>query len=228
MTDNVFCAERGKIEMGYYLSLPEDYSSEKVFPMIVFLHGAGERGNGRDELHLIKKEGICRYLAEGKTYPAIVLCPQCPRRLVWDNLVFELKELIDYIADSFHADRHRISLTGISMGGYGTWQMGMTYPNFFSALAPVCSGGFSWRSENLITTPVWAFHGTADPAVPWRNSQEMVEAVNAKGGSARLTLFEGVVHESWDCAYLQTDVISWLLEQHREDFSLPKEAYDET
>lgn len=227
MEKGVFISENRKMELGYYVSLPEDYSEKRQYPMIIFLHGAGERGNGKGELIWITREGICRYLSEGKKYPAIILCPQCPSRLVWNNLVFELKELIDRIALQYHADPHRISITGISMGGYGTWEMGMTYSNFFSALAPVCGGGFSWRCENLKNMPVWAFHGDADLDVPCRNSIEMVDSLNAKGGNARLTIFRGVDHHSWDAAYLETDVIQWLMSQYREDFSVQKEAYDD-
>lgn len=227
MEKGLFCAEKRNIELGYYVSLPEDYRTDIRYPMIVFLHGAGERGNGREDLVKITKEGICRYLSEGKNYPAIILCPQCPCRLVWNNLVFELKELIDRVAAQYHADPHRISITGISMGGYGTWEMGLTYPDFFSALAPVCGGGLSWRCENLVNMPIWALHGDMDPTVPCRNSVEMVDSVNEKGGHAKLTIFPGVDHHSWDSAYLETDVISWMLEQYREDFSRPKEAFEE-
>ena len=101
------------------------------------------------------------------------------------------------------------------MGGFGTWEMGVTYPSFFAAIAPICGGGFSWRASALKDMPVWAFHGDADDVVPISYSQTMVDAVNAAGGNAKFTIFPGVNHNSWDPAYLDTNVVEWLLEQKR-------------
>lgn len=227
METNIFSAENGRFDIGYYVFLPEDYSPEKKYPMVVFLHGAGERGNGREELHKIEKHGLPKYAAAGRKFPFILLCPQCPGRIVWNNIVFELKALIDAVAEKYGADTARISITGISMGGFGTWEMGLTFSNFFSALAPVCGGGLSWRCSNLSQMPIWAFHGDADGVVPPKNSIEMVDSVNQNGGKAKLTLFHGVGHDSWDSAYLETTVIDWLITQKREDFGQNKEAFDE-
>ena len=227
MEKNLFNAPNGQFDIGYYVYTPKDYSRDKKYPMIVFLHGAGERGNGKDELDKISKNALAKYAKEGREYPAILLCPQCPSRIVWNNIVFELKALIDKVAKDYNADMSRISITGISMGGFGTWEMGLTFSNFFSAIAPVCGGGLSWRCENLKNTPVWAFHGDADGTVPPKNSLEMVDSVNAKGGKAKLTIFHGVGHDSWDSAYLDTTVVDWLLSQKRDDFGKNKEAFDE-
>ncbi len=227
METKIFNSQNGQFDIGYYVFLPEDYSPEKKYPMVVFLHGAGERGNGKDELHKIQKHALPKYASEGKNFPFILLCPQCPRRIVWNNIVFELKALIDKVAQDYNADMSRIAITGISMGGFGTWEMGLTFSNYFCAIAPVCGGGLSWRCGNLINTPVWAFHGDADSVVPPKNSIEMVESVNKKGGNAKLTLFHDVEHDSWDSAYLETTVLDWLLSQKREDFSQNIEAFDE-
>ncbi len=215
---NIFKGNNGNFEIGYYVYLPKDFKKEDKYPMIVFLHGAGERGNGKEDLELVKVNALCKYASEGKEYPAILLCPQCPKNFVWNNIVVELKALIDSVADEYGADKSRISITGISMGGFGTWEMGLTYPDFFSAIAPVCGGGLSWRCDLLKNTPVWAFHGDADDVVPPKNSYEMVDAVNAKGGHAKLTVFHGVGHGSWDSAYLETNAVEWLLLQKRVNF----------
>ena len=227
METKLFNEPNGQFDIGYYVFLPDDYSPEKKYPMIVFLHGAGERGNGRDELEKIKRNALPKYASEGKKFPCILLCPQCPGRVVWNNIVFELKALIDKVAAEYNADMSRIAITGISMGGFGSWEMGLTFSNFFCAIAPVCSGGFSWRCSNLKNTPVWALHGDIDDIVPPRNSLEMVDSVNNNGGCAKLTLFHNVGHECYDNAYLETTVIDWLLSQKRENFDINKEAYDE-
>ena len=127
------------------------------------------------------------------------------------------KELVDFTRRSFPLSHKREDtfIGGLSMGGFGTWAMGIHYPRFFSAIAPVCGGGLSWRCPNLKEVPVWAFHGARDSTVPLRNSIEMVDAVNRAGGNARLTIFHTVEHNSWDEAYGTTTVLDWLLEQKR-------------
>ncbi len=197
-------------ELNYFLSLPK-VGVEKP-PMIVFLHGAGERGTDLDKLYT---HAIPRYIKEGMDIPAVVLCPQCPPNMVWNNLVYPLKKLIDEIAEKYNVNKDKISITGISMGGFGTWDMGLNFPEYFSAIAPVCGGGLSWRCERLKNMPIWAFHGDIDPTVPLKNSVEMVDAVNSYGGNAKLTIFHNVDHFSWDNAYLETNVIEWLLDQER-------------
>lgn len=201
--------------MGYYVFLPKDYSAEKKYPMIVFLHGAGERGNGKDELDRVKKHALPKYASEGSDIPAILLCPQCPEIFVWNNVVIELKALIEKVALDYNADMRRISVTGISIGGFGTWEMGITYPDYFSAIAPICGGGLSWRCNLIKDMPIWAFHGDMDTSVPLKNSVEMVDRVNGEGGKAKLTILHGVDHFSWDDAYLETKLIDWLISKER-------------
>lgn len=197
--------------LGYILYAPENVT-EKT-PLIVFLHGSGERGNGKDELDLVNKHAIPSYISEGAEYPAFVLCPQCPKDFVWNNNVYTLKKLIDEISATYPIGK--IAITGISMGGYGTWEMGSCYPNFFSCMAPVCGGGFSWRTPQLKNEKIWAFHGDADVTVPPNNSYEMVDGVNKNGGNAKLTIFHDVEHNSWDPAYCETKLIDWLLENSK-------------
>lgn len=208
--------DNGNFTLGYYVYCPKVRSEEKL-PMIVFLHGAGERGNGTTDLEKLKTHALPKYISEGKEFPAIILAPQCPEGVVWNNLVFALKKLIDNVAESYNVDRDRISITGISMGGYGTWEMGMAFPNFFSAIAPICGGGLSWRCDVIKDVPIWAFHGDRDDVVPLRNSMEMVDRVNQFGGNARLTIFHNVDHNSWEEAYTSSNVIEWLISKKRKD-----------
>jgi predicted peptidase len=211
-----FQGNNGNFDLGYLVYEPDNRSKEPL-PMIVFLHGAGERGNGKDELERVKVHALPKYIEAGADYPAIVLCPQCPENLVWNNIVVELKRLIDYVAENYNADKHRISVTGISMGGYGSWEMGITYPDFFSAIAPVCGGGFYWRGGILVNMPIWAFHGDKDNVVPVENSYQMIDSIIHSGGNPKFTVFHNVDHGSWDSAYLETNVIDWLISQRREN-----------
>ena len=210
MERNIFNANV-ETKLGYIVYTPEDL--KPGLPLIVFLHGAGERGT---DLDLVNKNALPNYLNAGSLkIPAVVLCPQCPSGLVWNNNVVALKQLIDKIAAQYEVDTNRISITGISMGGFGTWEMGITYPDYFCCIAPVCGGGLSWRCGALKEMPIWAFHGDADTVVPPKNSLEMVDAVNSNGGNAKLTIFHGVGHNSWDPAYLDTKLVEWLLSQSK-------------
>lgn len=175
-------------------------------PLLVFLHGAGERGT---DTELLYRQAIPKYLKEGLTLPCITVCPQCPEKYVWNDILPWVKDFLDFYITSHGIDRKRVSLTGISMGGFGTWAMAMTYPEMFCKLAPVCGGGMSWRAAN-IQAPVWAFHGDADGCVPVECSYQMVDAALANEKDARLTIFHKVDHNSWDPAYQTTKVLEWL------------------
>ena len=198
-------------KMGYLLHVPENLP-QSGRKLMIFLHGAGERG---EDLEVVKVNGIPKLLAEGMDIPAVVICPQCPSGIVWTNIIFAVKELIDKTVEEFNIDKNLITITGISMGGFGTWEMGITYPEMFAAIAPVCGGGMSWRADALKDMPIWAFHGDADETVPPKNSYEMVDKVNSCGGNAKLTVFHGVAHNSWTPAYRETKLIDWLLEQRK-------------
>lgn len=203
--------ETGKA-FSYLLSLPENFDKEKErLPMIVFLHGAGERG---DWPQMLTANGIPKITQETSPVRAIIFSPQCLPGRIWNTQVYPLKELIDEIAAEYNADPDRISVTGLSMGGFGTWEMGLSFPDAFSALAPICGGGTSWRCD-LLKMPIRAFHGTDDQTVPVRNSIEMVDAVKANGGNADLVLYHMVGHDCWTRTYEQTDIIEWLIQQKR-------------
>jgi predicted peptidase len=212
MERKIYSFENKRIEkFNYLLHIPKDASGEGL-PLIVALHGAGERG---DDFSKIPVHGLAKYIEAGLDIPAVVIAPQCPENFIWNLLTFELKELIDFIISEYGIDRDRVSITGLSMGGYGTWEMGMSYPGFFAALAPICGGGVSWRVGLIGKTPVWAFHGDCDTVVPPVNSIEMCERLKASGGDVKLTLFHGVDHNSWEPAYEETKVIEFLLSAKR-------------
>lgn len=211
MERKVYNFKNARIDrMNYLLHLPA--SGARGLPMIVALHGAGERG---DDFDLIPVHGPAKYVAAGEDLPAILIAPQCPRDLVWNQLTFELKELIDFAIAEYGADPDAVSLTGLSMGGYGTWEMGISYPGFFAALAPICGGGMSWRVDRIGRTPVWAFHGEEDAAIPISNSYEMCKKLKACGGNVMLTVFTFDGHNVWDDAYERTTLLPWLIAARR-------------
>lgn len=198
-------------ELRYIMTTPSGFDpSKESLPMIVFLHGAGERG---DDLDLVKVHGIPKYFCADNDYRGlrvITLSPQCPADRVWNHMPDQIMDLIEHVASDMNVDKKRITLTGISMGGYGTWEMACMYPDYFAAVAPICGGGMVWRAGALTKLPIRAFHGTDDFAVPYNASVEMVEAIKHLGGNATLTSYDNVGHDSWTSAYETSDVIEWL------------------
>jgi len=204
-----FTSSRSALTLTYWVALPDDYAaSAKEYPMMLFLHGAGERGTDPEK---VKIHGPLKLICNGANYNAVCIAPQCPDGMVWDNITFELKELIDAVTAEYRIDKAKLSCTGLSMGGFGTWMMGISYPELFCKLAPVCGGGMAWRVPVLKNVPVRAFHGTADTVVLPERSKEMVDKLKAAGGDVTLTLYEGVGHNSWVNAYEQSDLIEWLI-----------------
>ena len=222
MNTKVYNYIQNTFSMNYLVFHPDIYED---LPLVVFLHGAGERGT--DVSHLYR-HGLPKLVGEGKEYPAVILCPQCPAQYVWDNVVDKLKGIIDSVVIEYGIKRDRIAITGSSMGGFGTWMMGLTYPSFFSAIAPVSGGGMSWRTPKLVSTPVLAVHGSADGAVPAVYSELMVNAVNNSGGKAELITLDGYGHnDAIDYAYRNTKLVDWLIAQRRRDYSYIKEFCEE-
>lgn len=208
--------------MNYIIMHPKLCSE---LPLMIFLHGAGERGKNVEHLY---RHGIPRIIKEGKEIPAVVLCPQCPERLVWNSVVQDVKQLIDQTVDDYYISKEKICITGSSMGGFGTWEMIATYGNLFSGAAPVAGGGMSWRASNIRQTPVRAYHGTVDTTVPIVYSELMVNAVNSTGGKASLVCLDGLDHnDGIDKAYRDTDLIQWLLSQHRTNYEYVPECCEE-
>lgn len=205
---------RKAIQMNCPVYLPQDFKDDEQLPMIVFLHGAGERGTDPE---LVKIHGVGKYAARGDlNVRAVIITPQVPNHtLTWNHLYEEAFDIIQTMAEKYHVDESRISLTGLSMGGFGTWELGILHPDYFSALAPICGGGMSWRAGALKNVPIRAFHGDKDDTVEPELSQFMVDAVNRAGGNAQLTIFHDVGHGSWIPAYEDTNVIAWLTQQKR-------------
>jgi predicted peptidase len=198
----------------YLLYLPEGYShSGPAWPMMLFLHGAGERG---DDLEKVKVHGPPKIVEGRKDFPFIVVSPQCPSDSWWPNEVEMLKNLVDEIAASYNVDEERIYLTGLSMGGYGTWSLASEYPERFAAIAPICGGGEPFFGYKLRNVPVWAFHGAKDNLVPLEKSEQMVEAIKRAGGQAKLTVYPDAGHDSWTATYENEELYKWFLKHKRE------------
>jgi predicted peptidase len=201
-----------KTTLNYLLWLPAGYKKEKqkTYPLLIFLHGAGERG---DSLELVKMHGPPSLVESRPDFPFITVSPQCPKGTWWNTE--DLQQMLGQLISKYRIDASRIYLTGLSMGGFGTWSWASKYPGQFAAIAPVCGGGDIQFAGELKNTPVWAFHGEADPIVPVKRTVEMVEAINAKGGSAKMTIYPGVGHDSWVNAYNNPELYTWMLEHSR-------------
>jgi predicted peptidase len=209
------------LNVGYLLYLPSDYSrkSGKTWPLILFLHGAGERGT---DLRKVAIHGPPKYVEEHPDFPFILLSPQCPEGKLWSNDI--LLPLLDEIIQKHKVDTGRIYLTGMSMGGYGTWNLGLTSPERFAAIVPVCGGAqmislsltSREKPQELKNLPVWAFHGAKDPVVLVEESQRMIEALKKIGNKdVKLTLYPDTGHNSWTKTYDNPDLYLWLLQHER-------------
>jgi len=205
------------LELPYLLYLPDDYETSKQdVPLILFLHGIGERGN---TLESVKKHGLPKNIEAGESFPFIVIAPQCPLNTKWEYHFSALKHLIDSVCESHRVDINRIYLTGLSMGGSGTWSLATQYPNLFAAILPICGRergelNYPERLESLKSTPVWCFHGDADPVVPLESSIYLTDTLKAYGGDPKLTIYEGVDHDSWTQTYDNPEIYKWLLSHH--------------
>jgi len=193
------------IEFDYYLYLPKEYNDKDKFPLILFLHGSGERGSN---LKLIKKWGLPK-MVDSLAIPFIVISPQCPANVDWD--LYALKALIDNTIKNYKVDVSRIYLTGLSMGGYATYEMAIMYPDLFAAIAPMSSGGRTFRAKKISHIPTWAFHGAKDEVVPLKLGKDMVDAINKAGGNAKFTVFPDAKHVCWDRIYSNRKLYNWFL-----------------
>lgn len=197
------------LKLDYLLYLPQEYgTSRKDWPLLIFLHGLGERGPDIDK---VKMHGPPKRIEQGQQFPFIVVSPQCPEGSWWPYETDKVLALLDEVTKTYHVDKSRVYLTGLSMGGFGTWAVASVAPNRFAAIAPVCGGGVRFLAANLKNVPVWAFHGGADSAVPVERSQEMVYAVNEAGGYAKLTVYPNVGHDSWTQTYNNDELYQWFL-----------------
>jgi predicted peptidase len=206
-----------ELHLEYLLALPQGYAEgTQRWPLVLFLHGAGERGS---DLSKVEIHGPPKLIAAGRQIPAIVVSPQCPANEWWtaDTHLLALERLLDELVATHRVDEERIYVTGISMGGYGTWALAARNPARYAAAAPICGGGNALPAgRQLRNLPIWAFHGDADPVVPVAESQRMVEAIQRAGGTqAKLTVYPGVGHDSWTQAYEDPALWEWLFAQRR-------------
>ncbi len=210
----VFEKGNADVDRQYLLFLPDGYNEQKIWPLILFLHGAGERG---DDLELVKKHGPPKIVEEKKDFPFIVVSPQCPEDHGWTQDKQFLTGLLDDIEARYKVDKDRIYLTGLSMGGFGTWSLSCACPERFAAIAPICGGGEPSEASKLKDMPVWAFHGEQDRVVSVEKSREMVNAINAVGGNTRLTVYLDADHDSWTQTYDNPKLYDWFLEHRLSD-----------
>jgi predicted peptidase len=205
----------------YLLSLPREYDAKggKHWPLMLFLHGAGERGTN---LQRVAIHGPPKLVKAGTNFPFILVAPQCPEGRRWESE--SLLQLLNHIAKNYAVDERRVYLTGLSMGGYGTWKLGVTHPEKFAALVPICGGGetidvlLAGREQGaaLKTLGVWAFHGAKDPVVPLDESQRMVNALKRAGvEEVKLTVYPEAQHDSWTETYANPALYEWLLQHQR-------------
>ncbi len=215
----------------YVLYVPRSYDAAQEWPLVVFLHGAGERGSDG----LIQSDvGIGHAIRNHpERFPCLVLMPQCPAEKWWDTAFDDIEKMMDATRKEYRVDPARITLTGLSMGGYATWVWGPNKLDVFAALMPVCGGGdprdmkhlvtgemvtekygtVEDRVPKLATVPIWAFHGKKDDVVPPFRTQQMVKLVRAAGGDVKYTEYPEDGHNSWDSTYGDPENIAWLLSQ---------------
>jgi predicted peptidase len=216
----------------YQVYVPSDYNSDVKLPIVLFLHGAGERG---DDGLAQTNVGIGTAIrAHPDRYHAIIVMPQCGKGVWWQDTAMETQALasLDQSIKEFHTDPDRVYLTGLSMGGYGSWALLQKYPGRFAAAVVICGGIVPPPSTKLpappgddpygdaakkigTSMPIWVFHGGADPVVPVTESRKMVEALKALGSNVKYTEFDGVLHDSWVKAYNDTAMPPWLFGQSR-------------
>jgi predicted peptidase len=207
------------VRLQYLLHLPPDArtTSNARWPLILFLHGRGESG---DDIEAVRREGLPPIIAQQPDFPFITVAPQCPWHTWWPELAEPLDMLLNQLTASYPVDSQRIYLTGLSMGGYGTWHLGSLWPGRFAALAPICGGGywfhgFPERVCALCEVPVWAFHGAKDDIVPLAESERLVESLRGCGGNVRLTVYPDAAHDSWTATYRNPELYTWLSAQRR-------------
>lgn len=201
-------------EMSYLIYLPPNYENgdDEKWPLLLFLHGAGERG---DDLELVKVHGPPKMIAQGEDFPFVVVSPQCPEGVWWS--IETLHALINDIVATHRIDTSRIYVTGLSMGGYGSWGLAYTYPDLFAAAVPICGGGEPEKAPLMKEIPTWVFHGAKDEAVPLERSQEMVDALEEAGGNVRFTIYPEAGHVgAWENAYGDRELWEWLVEQRKD------------
>lgn len=196
----------------YWLYLPANHDGRAKLPLLLFLHGAGERG---DDLETVKKHGPPKLCTAQADWQFITVSPQCAKEKRWDAAI--LAQLVDHVAAQQKADEKRMYVTGLSMGGSGTWSLAAANPQKFAAAVPMCGRGEAAAAEKLVKLPIWVFHGAKDTGSPVALSQTMVEAIQKAGGQQiKFTIDPDAGHDCWTKAYADPALYRWLLEQKRD------------
>jgi len=201
-----------QVSLPYLLYRPPEYDLRRAWPLVLFLHGRGERGT---DLARVPLHGLPKLIAAGQHFPFVVASPQCPPDSYWPEQLDALEALLDHLTATLKIKTRQVYVTGLSMGGFGTWYLAARCPQRIAAIAPVCGGGLPWMADRLKDVPVWAFHGSKDSVVHPRESRVMVQAVRQAGGKARLTIYQGVGHDSWTQTYANPKLYTWLLRHKR-------------
>jgi len=207
-------------QLEYLLYLPKGYANDKSkqWPLMLFLHGAGERGS---DLAKVTVHGPPKLVKQNADFPFILVSPQCPTGQIWSDEA--LIDLLDQVIKKHQVDQSRVYLTGLSMGGYGSWSLGLRYPERFAAIAPICGGGdylpvllpAPGKQAALKRMPVWAFHGAKDSVVPLSETERMVSALKQAGNqNVKMTVYPEADHDSWTETYRNQELYDWML-QHR-------------
>jgi predicted peptidase len=196
-------------QLGYLLHIP--HNAPTPLPLLLFLHGIGERGNDLEKLYVY---GPPAQIRAGREFPCAVLAPQCPDHIWWDIEV--LNTLLDHVVAEHNIDTSRIWATGLSMGGHGLWNLANAYPDRFAAIAPICGPHVWVVAERFKNLPCWCFHGALDDAVPISDSIRIVRDLRQAGCPVRFTVFPDAGHDSWTPAYNLPEFYEWLFAQHKE------------
>ncbi len=208
-------AANAKTSLRYWVYLPNTATNRKTksetYPLVLFLHGGGEGGDNPSK---VKKHGLPKLIAQGKSFPFILVAPQNPSETqFWDDQA--LIRLLDEIESKHPVNRSRVYLTGMSRGGYGAWRLAIQNPTRFAALVPVCGGGPLPYVKRISHIPTWVFHGQQDTVIPISESQRLVDALKESGGNVKLTVYPEAGHDAWTQAYDEPDLYRWMLEQKK-------------
>ena len=200
-----------KVELPYRTYLPNDYSDDgPAHPLLLFLHGAGERG---DDLTALTNTALPKHIEEGLDLPFVTVCPQCAEGSWWDE--HALSALLDKVVSAYNIDQTRLYLTGLSMGGRGTWQLANLLGEKFAAIAPTCPP-FVWvNPENFRNLPIWCFHGVMDSVIPVSDSVKIVRLLRSNGCKVEFTTYANADHDSWTDTYTNPELYEWLLSHRR-------------
>ena len=229
---------QGGDTLPYRILLPENYDSSKKYPVIFFLHGAGERGRD-NEKQLVHGGKLFLKPEIRETYKAIVVIPQCPVTDYWSNVLrmhneggknrmfyfledglpnrymVLLQELVNYVLINYPAKMDQIYAGGLSMGGMGTFELVRQMPKTFAAAFPICGGADPATAKKMKKVSWWIFHGAKDDVVAPYHSQDMATALKAAGANVKFTLYPNANHNSWDSAFAEPDLLPWLFAQHK-------------